>query len=48
MFDFYKNSLESVMDSKIDNGVSGKNNLLQLLKLNILIFQSKKVVLLLS
>lgn len=47
MFDLYKDSLEDIMDSNIDNRIFGKNNFLQLLKLSILAFQSKKTILLL-
>lgn len=35
MFNLYKDSLEEVIDSNIDDGVLGKNNSLQPLKLRV-------------
>lgn len=48
MFDLYKDSLENIIDNNIDNKVSGRNNLLQLLKLKVTAFWLEKAILLLS
>lgn len=47
MLDLYKDNLEDIIDSNIDNKLPGKNNDLQLLKSSISTFWLGKIVLLL-
>lgn len=48
VFDFYRNSLKNVMDSNIDNEVSGRNNLLRLSKPSASALRPKRAIPILS
>lgn len=48
MFDLYRDSLEDVIDSNIDDEIPDRNNSLQLSKLNAPAFWLEKAILLLS
>lgn len=48
VFDFYKDNLEDVIDSNIDDRLFSRNNYLQLLKPSTSVFPLEKAVLLLS